>query len=108
MMPSYVERKHQGASASYSWYVDKDMINEEERGKKNLRAPDQDAWNREMYVVRVFDQLIFNTDRNLGNLRIDQQWHIWMIDHTPSFRMRHDLRAPKNLVQCDRALLALS
>lgn len=56
--------------------------------------------------MRVFDQLIFNTDRNLGNLRIDRQWHIWMIDHTRAFRTRHDLRAPKNLVQCDRNLLA--
>jgi hypothetical protein len=81
------------------------MMDEEERIKRNLKAPDQNAWNREMYAVRVFDQLIFNTDRNLGNLRIDKQWHIWMIDHTRSFRIRHDLRAPKNLVQCDRNLL---
>jgi len=59
-----------------------------------------------MYVVRVFDQLIFNTDRNLTNLLIDKNWHIWMIDHSRSFRMRHDLRNTKNLVKCDRNLLA--
>lgn len=106
MMPPYVERRYQGMAASFSWYVDNDMMDEEERLKKNLKSPDQDAWNQEMYVMRVFDQLIFNTDRNLGNLRIDRQWHIWMIDHTRAFRTRHDLRAPKNLVQCDRALLA--
>jgi hypothetical protein len=47
------------------------MMDEEER-IKNLNAPDLDAWNQEMYVVRVFDQLIFNIDRNLGNLRIDK------------------------------------
>ena len=106
MMPPYVERKYMGSAASFSWYVDNDMMDEEERTKKNLKAPDQDAWNHEMYVVRVFDQLIFNTDRNLGNVRIDKQWRIWMIDHTRTFRVRHDLRNPKNLVQCDRALLA--
>jgi hypothetical protein len=105
MMPPYVERRYNGTAASFSWYVDNDMMDEEERIKRNLKAPDQNAWNREMYAVRVFDQLIFNTDRNLGNLRIDKQWHIWMIDHTRSFRIRHDLRAPKNLVQCDRNLL---
>jgi len=106
MMPPYIERKYRGSAASYSWYVDNDRMDEQERIQKHLTAPDPDAWNREMYVVRVFDQLIFNTDRNLGNLRIDQQWRIWMIDHTRAFRTRHDLRAPKNLVQCDRALLA--
>jgi len=105
MMPPYVERRYMGESASFSWYVDNDMMDEDERIKKNLKSPDLDAWNQEMYVVRVFDQLIFNIDRNLGNLRIDKDWHIWMIDHTRSFRLMHSLRNSKNLVQCDRNLL---
>lgn len=106
MMPPYVDRKFKGDSASYSWWVDNVMMDEEERTKKNQTAPNLDAWNQEMYVVRVFDQLIYNTDRNLTNLLIDKDWHIWMIDHSRSFRMRHELRNEKNLVQCDRALLA--
>jgi len=65
-----------------------------------------DAWNREMYVVRVFDQLIYNTDRNLQNLLIDSNYHIWMIDHTRAFRMQTTLREKKDLVRCDRTLLA--
>jgi hypothetical protein len=59
-----------------------------------------------MYVVRVFDQLLFNTDRNLQNLLITPDWKLWMIDHTRCFRLRTDLAAPKNLVRCDRKLLA--
>lgn len=106
MMPPYVDRKFQGESASISWWVDDVMMDEEDRTKKHVNAPDQNAWNEEMYVVRVFDQLIFNTDRNLTNLLIDKNWHIWMIDHSRSFRMRHDLRNAKNLVKCDRDLLA--
>ena len=106
MMPPYVERRYMGDASSFSWYVDNDMMDEEERIKKNLKSPDLDAWNREMYAVRVFDQLIFNIDRNLGNLRIDKSWHIWVIDHTRSFRLMHNLRNSKNLVQCDRNLLA--
>ncbi|HEY1240084.1 MAG TPA: hypothetical protein VGF16_05980 [Bryobacteraceae bacterium] len=106
MMPPYVERKYKGEAASFSWYVDNDMMDEQQRVKRNLKAPDLNAWNQEMYVVRVFDQLIFNIDRNLGNIRIDREWRIWMIDHTRSFRMRHELRAPKNLVMCDSDLLA--
>lgn len=106
MMPPYVDRKFKGDSASYSWWVDNVMMDEEDRTKKSVTAPNLEAWNQEMYVVRVFDQLIYNTDRNLTNLLIDKDWHIWMIDHSRSFRLRHDLRNEKNLVQCDRALLA--
>src|SRR5690348_7684691 len=106
MMPPYVERKFKGDSASYSWWVDNVMMDEEERTKKNVTSPDLDAWNHEMYVVRVFDQLIYNTDRNLTNLLIDKDWHIWMIDHSRSFRAQHNLRNVKNLSQCDRTLLA--
>ena len=59
-----------------------------------------------MYIVRVFDQLIYNTDRNLRNLLIDPDWHIWMIDHTRAFRLHTSLMSKKDLVQCDRKLLA--
>lgn len=106
MMPPYVERKFKGDGASYSWWVDNVVMDEEDRTKKNLTAPNLEAWNNEMYVVRVFDQLIYNIDRNLTNLLIDKDWHIWMIDHSRSFRARRDLRNTKNLVKCDRTLLA--
>ena len=58
-----------------------------------------------MYVVRVFDQLIFNVDRNLTNLLILKNWDIVMIDHSRSFRLAHTLPNVKNLVRCDRTLL---
>src|SRR5690242_13786345 len=106
MMPPYVDRKFKGDNASFSWWVDDVMMDEEDRSKKHVTAPNLDAWNQEMYVVRVFDQLINNTDRNLGNLLIDKNWHIWIIDHSRTFRTRRDLRNAKNLVQCDRSLLA--
>ena len=105
MMPPYVEREYMGQPASFSWYVDNDAMDESDRLKKNLAAPNPDQWDQEMYVVRVFDQLIFNIDRNPGNLRIDTNWHIWMIDHSRSFRILLSLRNSKNLVECDRNLL---
>jgi hypothetical protein len=58
-----------------------------------------------MYKVRVFDQLIYDTNPNLGNVLITQDWKISRIDFTRAFRENHDLRDPKNLVQCDRQLL---
>ena len=63
------------------------------------------TWNEQMEIVSVFDQLIVNTDRNLGNLVIDRRWRIRMIDHSRAFCMSHAIREPKNLTWCDRALL---
>jgi hypothetical protein len=72
-----------------------------------VHAPDVQAWNRQMFVVRIFDQLIYNTDRNLGNLLIDKSWQIWMIDHTRGFKIFKALKNEKSLTEfCERSLLA--
>ena len=105
MVPPSIERNVGGTLSAVTWWIDNSMM-EVDRRKKHLEAPDKDAWNREMYVVRVFDQLIYNTDRNLQNLMIDPDFHIWMIDHTRAFRMQTTLRRRRDLVKCDRALLA--
>jgi hypothetical protein len=105
MIPATVERRYNGRSGSFTWWVDDVIMDEGERAKKKAEAPDTTKWNDQMYIVRVFDQLIFNTDRNLGNLLIDKNWQAWMIDHSRTFRILPNLREPKNLERCDRDLL---
>ena len=106
MTPMSVERKVAGKSSAITWWVDDKMFDETDRVKQGVEPPDKDAWNKQMYVVRVFDQLIYNTDRNLGNLVIDKSWRMWMIDHTRAFRIMPKLKSEKDLVMCDRKLLA--
>ncbi|HYM12548.1 MAG TPA: hypothetical protein VEU62_17560 [Bryobacterales bacterium] len=106
MVPPSVERKVGGTSSAVTWWVDNKQFDELDRVKQNVQPPNLDSWNKQMYVVRVFDQLVYNTDRNLGNLVIDKSWNIWMIDHTRAFRTSKNLENVKNLVQCDRNLLA--
>lgn len=106
MVPVSVERKHGGKSSCFTWWVDDVLMLELDRVKKKIQPPDVKSWNEQMEIVRVFDQLIFNTDRNLGNLVIDKSWRIWMIDHSRAFRISHDIREPKNLTRCDRTLFA--
>ena len=106
MIPPSVERFYAGKSAAFTWWVDDVQFDEAARIRTKAIAPDTEKWNREMNVVRVFDQLIFNTDRNLGNLLITKNWNIWMIDHTRAFRTSKDLLNGKNLVMCDRKVLA--
>lgn len=104
MVPPYVERKVAGQPASVSWWVD-DAMMEADRIWKKVQPADLDAWNQEMYLGRVFNQLIANTDPNLTNFLI-KDWRLWLIDFTRAFRMRKDLLNPKDLVRCDRKLLA--
>ncbi len=107
MVPVTVVRRHDKGDAAFTWWVDDVLMVEQERFKKKIRAPDIDEWNRQMLVVRIFDQLIYNFDRNLGNLLIDTQWNIWMIDHTRAFKIFDELKSEKNLGdRCARDFLA--
>ncbi len=105
MIPVAVERRHAGKTGSFTWWVDDVLMDEHERYRKKLAAPDSTDWNEQMSIARLFDQLIANVDRNLGNLLIDRAWRIWLIDHSRSFRLAPTLRSPKNLSRVDRSLL---
>jgi hypothetical protein len=104
MVPVYVERKWGGNVGSLSWWLPVKM-DEAERYKKKLTAPDVDAWNNQMYKIRVFDQLVSDTDPNLTNVLIGENWQIWRIDFSRGFRLNKDVKEPKDLVRCDRQLL---
>ena len=105
MIPPSVERKIGGSSAAVTWWIDDFLMTEKERYFKKLGPPDSIRWNQQMYIVRVFDQLIYNVDRNLGNLVITKNWDLWMIDHTRSFRLNKRLKTEESLARCDRKLL---
>jgi hypothetical protein len=107
MIPVTVVRVYEAKKASYTWWIDNVIMDEKGRRDKKAAVPDVEAWNREMLVVRVFDQLIYNFDRNLTNLLIDKDWRIWMIDHSRAFKIFGDLKTPKDLsTRCSRDVLA--
>lgn len=103
MLPVYVERKWQGKTGSLSWWLTVKM-DEADRYQKKIEPPDRDKWNKQMYRVRVFDELVYDTDANLTNVLIGEDWTIWRVDFTRAFRTDKSLREPKNLVKCDRQL----
>jgi hypothetical protein len=104
MVPPYVERKYNGQTGSLSWWIPWKW-DEVMRHQQGLHAPDPDAWNKQMYKIRVFDQLIYDTDPNLTNVLITEDWKIWRIDFSRAFRQYNTLLDPKDLVMCDRQLL---
>ena len=105
MMPVTVERKWGGRTGSLTWWIDDVMMDEAERIKQKRQPPDVDEWNKQMHRMRVFTQLVYDTDRNLTNVLISRGWKMYMIDFTRAFRMSHELENEKNLARCDRQLL---
>ena len=53
-------------------------------------------------MMRLFDQLISNVDRNMGNIVYTKDWRLWPIDHTRAFRKNTDLKTPSHVTRCDR------
>jgi hypothetical protein len=105
MVPVTVARIYNGTRGSLQAWVDLGMP-EAERLAKKIPAPDPEAWNRQMFNVRLFDQLIYNTDRHANNIWITKNWTIILIDHSRSFRPFAQLRAETDLRRFSRALLA--
>lgn len=105
MIPVTVERSWNGKKGSLSWWVSNYMMDEGDRLQKNTSAPDPDDWNKQMYKIRVFDELAYDTDPNLTNVLITKDWKIWRVDFSRAFRTWKKLRNPENLVMCDKNLL---
>jgi hypothetical protein len=103
MVPMYVERKWNGNMGSMSWVVPVKM-DEQERLKSKVPAPNTDSWNKQMYKIRVLDQLVYDNDPNLTNVLISPDWKIYRVDFSRAFRLSKDLKSNKDLVRCDRQL----
>jgi len=104
MMPVTVEREVDHTKGSLAWWVDDVAMDEGDRLKKHAEPPDPAAWNNQMYRMRVFSQLVADTDRNVGNVLITKDWKLWMIDFTRGFRRNKNLLEPKDVTHCDRQL----
>ena len=105
MVPVSVSRRWRSQEAAFTWWIDDVMMEEGDRLKKKIQPPNSAAWNQQMQLVRMFDQLIANVDRNMGNLVITRDWRVWAIDHTRAFRMHNTLATPANVTRADRAVV---
>jgi len=104
-VPVSVERRVQGTPAAVTWWLDGTLMDEGERRKKQPTGGLSPKTAGHIHVMRVFDELIANTDRNAGNLYWTTDGDMWMIDHTRAFRLDKKLRTPKLLERCERGLL---
>ncbi len=91
--------------AAVTWWIDDVLMDERARLKTAASGPDPERTAMQIHVRRVFDELIANRDRNLGNTLWTTDWKMWMIDHTRAFRLGTDLRQPALLLRIERSLL---
>lgn len=64
--------------------------------------PKPDRWSRDAVRMKMFDNLIGNSDRNAGNLLVDDEWNLFLIDHSRAFVT--DLKLPTPMTRIDKTL----
>jgi hypothetical protein len=84
MVPPVVERTIDGkAGAAVLWIEGTTGWIKD----KPTQGPEPE-WSKQISRMKLFDQLIANTDRNQGNLLYDRDWHLFLIDHSRAFTTR--------------------
>jgi hypothetical protein len=74
---------------------------------KKEHPPDVGAWNEQMYTIRLFLQLIADSDyTNINNLLVTPDWKIYKIDSSRAFRNNLELRREGSLERFSRRVLA--
>ncbi len=81
------------------------MMDEGKRLKDKTQPPNSGCWNEQLQLVRIFDQLIYNVDRNIGNMLIGRTWRVWPIDHYARLPHPQHAQGATNITRCDRQLL---
>ena len=102
MVPPSVERRYAGKDAAFTWWLDDVMMDEGQRLKDKVQPPNPTCWLQQMFLLRMFDALIDNSDRNLGNTLYTKDWKIWAIDHTRAFRRSPVPPKLESLARIDR------
>ena len=103
-VPPTVARKVGQLEGSLQLWIE-NAFTEKSRKAKNLKPVNRRRWALERQLMYLFDNLIFNDDRNQSNILYDSEWKLWMIDHTRAFRRFSRLKNPSVLRYCERSVL---
>jgi hypothetical protein len=100
MVPPIVERNMNGKNGAAVLWV------ENTRGWSVEKPPQgpEPRWSQQLTRMKMFDLLIANIDRNQGNLIYDNDWHLFLIDHSRAFIDKKDLKNLAPLGRVDRKL----
>lgn len=102
MVPPIVERTMDGKTGAAVFWI------ENTKGWSVAKPPQgpEPMWSLQLTRMKMFDLLIANIDRNQGNLIYDNDWHLFLIDHSRAFIDKKDLKGLAPLGRVDRKLWA--
>jgi hypothetical protein len=103
IIPPVVQREINGERGTLQIWIE-DSVMEKELLELGKKPPDQASWDLQKQTMAIFDNLIFNTDRHLGNILVERDWRLWCIDHTRAFRTFIHLRSRKTILHCRKEL----
>ncbi|MCG6925327.1 MAG: hypothetical protein LJF30_08460 [Acidobacteria bacterium] len=97
-VPPTVLRRVDGKDGSVQIWLENAL------GSQGFEPPDVRAWTSQVWDKDLFDNLILNVDRNLGNVLRDEQYKLWLIDHTRAFQPERELPNPEALARVRRQI----
>ena len=102
-IPPCVARRYRMTDGTMQLWVESAMT---EKGRRDAgkEPPVLISWLRQKQTMRLFDALIYNFDRNLGNMLIDDDWKPWFIDHTRSFRSSTVVERIEKIIWVERGV----
>jgi hypothetical protein len=99
-VPPCVNRRFDKKNGSMQLWVENAQTIQGRVEDNNL--PDNRSWSRQRQIMQVFDSLIYNFDRNQGNMLLDANDKLWFIDHTRSFPRSSKAPDLDKIVWCER------
>ncbi len=87
MVPPSVERTIEGKTGAIQYWTGKsyylrDMVD------NNIGYDGYCSKNSQLILMKIFDRLIFNEGRNLGNLLYNKKdWNLWLLGNSRAFRV---------------------
>ncbi len=91
MVPVTVEKRVRGELGAAAMWVAPAQSFDELGGRPTPPDEYRRQWNHQNRSAVMFDNLICNTDSNLGNWLIDPAWNIILIDHSRAFTTDTDM-----------------
>lgn len=103
LVPPTVIRELRGQEGALMLWIE-DATMEVDRRDRGLEVPDEALWRRKLADMTIFDSLINNIDRNLGDILYDPDWNVWLIDHSRAFGRDRVLSRPERISRCSTTL----
>jgi hypothetical protein len=108
MVPPTVERRIGRDVGSLQFWVEGAMTEWDRKRVAKLSPPDMEAWNDQISTIKLYLQLIWDTDfNNMSNVMVDTNyWKIWKIDASRAFHNRAELRNEDSITRFSKRFLA--